>query len=440
MKLPSVQGRVERHLRVHSFLQDFTRARGDELGWICSANLSAMSLPGGTYDFHAAEPLAGPTKEWLLKKVEREVGRAVEAAGYRQFGECLSTAFTLNQQRSQFPVFQRLGWEEEELDPTVKGRGLRRAFREAVDLAEAIAIAARERGIELPASPKRLYRRCLYWAAQSVVAQKLVRKVKPTLVVVGSTPSAPSRALVRAARRAGVPTFYIPHAPSIEAVHLEDLPTDFAGLRGKLEVEHFQAQGVSAPGLSVAGNPSIPDDEPPELDQAAPPVVGLSPVPTEILKQVLELASQVLDRAVIGLHPRLDRGTIESICPDGWEISDRRTYELLLEGPPMLLQFASGVALEALHLGIPTVEFVFPGAIGYPFSKEPYVHAVSSDPELESALALARADSERREALLDWAAGWSSPNGEAAVDGLAGELLAAIDQGQRGPIWDTWAG
>ena len=145
---------------------------------------------------------------------------------------------------------------------------------------------------------------------------------------------------------------------------------------------------------------------------------------------------------MVAPHPRADRDALRQLCPDGWEIWAGRTYELLQAGPPVLIQASSGVALEALLLGVPTIDVSFPGALPpYPLIREPHVHVASSSSELEAALAEARldgSDPDRRARIVEWAKGWSHPSGEEAAGGVAGVLRSALSEGPRGPIWDTW--
>ena len=66
-----------------------------------------------------------------------------------------------------------------------------------------------------------------------------------------------ARALVLAAREAGIATVYIPHAPVISDARLVDLPVDYAGLRGPAEVDHYESLGAPGKRLTVVGNPAM---------------------------------------------------------------------------------------------------------------------------------------------------------------------------------------
>jgi hypothetical protein len=132
----------------------------------------------------------------------------------------------------------------------------------------------------------------------------------------------------------------------------------------------------------------------------------------------------------------------ERAFPKEWRIFTGRTYDLLRAGPPVVVQHSSGVALEALHLGIPVIELSYPGkATLYPFIREPHVRFASTSAELSAAAAAASAearDAGRREALVGWARKWASPTGAEAGERAVALVERAVAEGPRGPIWDPW--
>jgi hypothetical protein len=140
-------------------------------------------------------------------------------------------------------------------------------------------------------------------------------------------------------------------------------------------------------------------------------------------------------------HPRADRDELRATLPEAWRIWEGRTFDLLREGPPALIQASSGTALEGLQLGIPTIELGFPSERpNYPFLEHPEVAVVSSADELRDAVAAAQAVTpEAREALRDWAAQWVSASGAPAAEAAAGLIEEAADRGPTGSsAWDAW--
>jgi hypothetical protein len=443
MELPSYASFSERHEAIHDQLLKVVASKpGDDLAWCAVPNISGMSRPHAGRRAFEQRPLPRAKRSQIM-----ELDAALdpmESAGYRALGRCLSCAGSANQRRSQDPAFERLGWGRAALEPVRVGRlRLRRRLREASALGDEITELLAERDLEMPVKPRAIYRKLFQWARELAVAEALVARERPELVVVGATPSGSARPLLRFARKAGVPSVYVPHAPSSGLVHLEDLPVDYVALRGPREAEHFAGHGVDPAKLDVAGNPTLEPIEPVSVDAGRRPVLAVSPVRWE-MSSAVELARGVLEAATLAPHPRADREAVSAVCPEGWDIWPGRTYELLQEGPPVLMQPSSGVALEAILLGIPTIELAYPGLPApYPFIREPYIHFASSSEQLAAALAEAEQDvrqPERREAIVEWARGWSQPNGAEAATAIAAVIERARVEGPRGPAWDTWAG
>jgi hypothetical protein len=270
--------------------------------------------------------------------------------------------------------------------------------------------------------------------------REVISNVSPKLAAIASAHHPVARALVLAAREDGVPSVYVPHAPTIALRHLEDLPVDYVALRGQAEAELFAEHGADPARLTVGGNPSIEADEPPELDADGTPVLALSPFSDEMLGAMLEVAGAALEEAVVAPHPRLQPETLA--LPDGWTVWPERTYDLLKTGPPVLVQSSSGVALEALHLGVPTINLAFPGAVAYPFIREPEIPQVGTSGELSQAVERARrdaADIAARRELTAWAKRWSDPNGAPALERIGAIFTGAVADGPREAIWDHWS-
>ena len=252
----------------------------------------------------------------------------------------------------------------------------------AEEFAERFIVAAKGERFRPPSRPKRLYRQlfsCAHALAQSEAA---LRALAPRAAIVATTHSIHSRALVLAAREAGITTVYIPHAPVISDARLVDLPVDYAGLRGPAEIDHYEALGAPGGRLTVVGNPAIGEQRRgAHGPRVREPVLATGADDPEALRATIELAHSVFgERCVLSPHPRTDPDSLRELMPDGWRLWTGRTLDLLQQGPPALVQSSSGVALEGLGLGIPTIELAFPNTEpNYPFLRDPPV-LFASDP------------------------------------------------------------
>ena len=119
--------------------------------------------------------------------------------------------------------------------------------------------------------------------------------------------------------------------------------------------------------------------------------------------------------------------------PDGWHLWEGRTLDLLQQDPPALVQSSSGVALEGLGLGIPTIELAFPKTEpNYPFLRDPPVLFASDTEQLRAALRRARRLRRwpwRRKRLVEWSEKWVSATGETAATAAADLLERAARHG-----------
>ena len=147
-------------------------------------------------------------------------------------GGCLFMATTTNMRRSQAPLYERFG----PLRAPESARPLRsrtRALtRQATALAWDLIAFARSHQLELAIDAASLHQLFLRAAKLLSVWERLVAAERPRVVVVGSLWQPRARALLHAARRAGIPSVYVPHAPLLSDVYLMDLAVDYAGLRG----------------------------------------------------------------------------------------------------------------------------------------------------------------------------------------------------------------
>jgi hypothetical protein len=413
------------------------------VAWVARPWLLAVAQSDAGKPYHPLEPLSA-------RRLRRELRRSSAASlvdrplrGLSVDG-ILFLPGTLNQERVLRPVAERLG--EPQAPPRLRGRRRRAAAlgREAVESWEALLEEMRRAGAGAPFPSIGVVRTLLASARFLAYAEVAVAALQPRAVVLGSTHNGPERAFAHIARRAGVPTVYLPHAPALTESRINDLPVDYAGLRGPMEVETYVGHGAQADRLEVIGNPALTAREPPAIDESLPPVLAVSPVAEETLSRLIELCHQGLgDEVTLSPHPRSHPKQLRELAPAGWRLSSGLTYDLLREGPPAVIQRSSGVALEALQLGIPAIQLSFPGdRPGYPLIREPWVRMASDASELAAAVAACRAsaaDHRARSELIDWARRWCWPMGvDAAELGASLVRRAAVEGARPEPIWDAW--
>ena len=443
-KLPSYSRNTKRYRRLRSFLDRLRADCGSEsLAWIALPTLAVLGRPR-VLERH---PPHRVRSEQIPKLREPRRGQA--SPPWSVHGDCLFLASTVNQRRSLEPVWTLLGPERTRdsvpIEPDAD-RADELAAR-AEELAERFIVAAKGESFRLPFSPKRLYRQLFSCAHAFGYFEAALRAAAPRAAIVATMHSTHSRALVLAAREAGIATVYIPHAPVITDARLVDLPVDYACLRGPAEVDHYEALGAPAERLAVVGNPAMGEQSPeaarPRLRE---PVLATGADDPVALRATIELAHSVLGkRCVLSPHPRTDHDLLRELMPDGWHLWQGRTLDLLQRDPPALLQSSSGVALEGLGLGIPTIELAFPKTEpNYPFLRDPPVLFASDTRQLRAALRQARRLRRwpwRRKRLVEWSQSWVSATGETAATAAADLLERAARTGPHpdGPIWDAWS-
>jgi hypothetical protein len=443
-KLPSYSRNTRRYRRLRSFLDRLRADYGsDSIAWIALPTLAVFGRPRALerHPPHRVHP------EQMAELREPRRGQAAPA--WSVHGECLFLASTVNQQRALEPVWARFGSQGQQDSVRVEPDADRvdQLAAGAEEFAERFIVAAKGERFRLPFSPKRLYRQlfsCAHALAQSEAA---LRALAPRAVIVATTHSIHSRALVLAAREAGITTVYIPHAPVIADARLVDLPVDYAGLRGPGEIDHYEALGAPGGRLTVVGNPAIGEQSREATrPRVREPVLATGADDPVALRATIELAHSVFgDRCVLSPHPRTDHDSLRELMPDGWQLWEGRTLELLVRRPPVLVQSSSGVALEGLGLGIPTIELAFPNTEpNYPFLRDPPVLFASGPGQLGAALQRARKLRRwpwRRKQLVEWSQKWVSATGETAAGAAADLLEQAAGTGPHpdGPIWDAWS-
>ena len=419
-------------------MDEFRGACGDEeLAWACLPHLLIL-LRSRADGSHKASPFPTRQANDLWNRVRTDAMRPTTLVDDHLF-----FAFSANQRLAQAPIAERLG--PERAAPTELAVSERREgelMGRAVQLIESLIAIAREHSLELPVR-RRLYL-LLFRAVRDLTCwEALLESVRPRSVTIGSTHSAASRSLALACRRAGFPCVYVPHAPVLSEARLADLPVDWAALRGPAEVSYYVDRGADRSRMRTIGNPGVDPAAGGRATAADGPCVFALPTDDDwALGQLAAMVEAALGDQVIACpHPRADRAALRELLPSGWELWERRTFELLRQGPPALLQASSGVGLEGLALGVPTIELAFPGETpNYPYLTDRDVTSVSTADELRRAVATARRlDSEARLAIASRARAWVSAAGAEAAEAGA-ELIreAASEGGALEPVWDAW--
>ncbi len=265
-------------------------------------------------------------------------------------------------------------------------------------------------------------------------------------VVVASQHNAATRAVLLAARRKGIPSVYVPHAPVADNRFYLDLPVSMAVLRGPAEADWYVRHGVDADGLRVGGDPSVTGWPPLCAPSRSDVVFAPSPHRDQRLTRTIDLLAEVLPRGVeVCPHPRMDREQLRRQCPSNWSMSpvpstNRRLAEV---GASMVIQDGSGVGLEALAMGIPVIDVCPHGTRpNYPYLNSGLVSVVADGEELR--LAVERAGEERAQAAerMTFARSWVAIGGGEAATACAAAIREGRGDGQAtsSPVLlDGWA-
>jgi hypothetical protein len=439
MRLPVRTQRAERIEVIDRWVNEFrTVCSGDDLAWICLPHLIIYLRSRSEGQFETSPVSAHRVEQIWSRERSNPVRETTVADGHLFF------AFSDNQRLAQAPIAARLGGES--LTPTaftVSERRESELVAQAVKLVEALLVTARRQSLELPVKRRLLYRLFLRAVRDLSCWEALIDSVRPQSATIGSTHSAATRSLALVCRRAEVPCVYVPHAPMLSEARLADLPVDLAGVRGPAEASYYTEHGADAERIAAIGNPGVDPStgSPPDAGEG-PPVFALPTDDEWALERLVALVHAALgDRVVASPHPRADRSALETLLPHGWEVWEGRTFELLQQGPSALIQASSGVGLEGLQLGIPTIELAFPGeGPNYPYLSDPVVSSVSTTEELQAAIkAASQVSHEERHRIRARAQAWVCDAGPQAAE--AGEALvrrAGAEGTAAAPVWDAW--
>jgi hypothetical protein len=439
MRLPVRTQRAERIEVIDRWVDEFrTVIGGDDLAWVCLPHLIIYlrSRFEGQYE---TSPVSAHRVEQIWSRERSNPVRETTVADGNLF-----FAFSENQRLAQAPIAARLGPEgRTPTDFTVSERRESELVAQAVELVEALLATARRQSLELPVKRRLLYRLFLRAVRDLSCWEALIDSVRPQSTTIGSTHSAATRSLTLVCRRAEVPCVYVPHAPMLSEARLADLPVDLAGVRGPAEASYYAEHGADAQRITAIGNPGVnPSAGGPPDAGGGLPVFALPTDDDWALERLVALVHAALGDGVIASpHPRADRAALRGLLPQDWEVWEGRTFELLQQGPPALIQASSGVGLEGLQLGIPTIELAFPGERpNYPYLSDSVVSSVSTAEELRAAVeAAARVSDEERNRIRAGAQAWVCDAGPRAAE--AGEALvrrAGAEGTATTPVWDAW--
>lgn len=263
-------------------------------------------------------------------------------------------------------------------------------------------------------------------------------------VVVGTQQNSSARALLSVARREGIATYYLPHAPVADNDFYRDIPTTFALVRGPAEVDFYTRIGAApTDGLIVVGSPGLaqpPQEMPPQADDI---VYAPSPHAPAVLQADIAVLRGATDRPVmVCLHPRMGSTEFSGLFPPEWHIADGPNTEAYLRrhGAQVVIQHGSGVGLEALSLGIEVIDLCSAGQRpNYPYIRAPHVQVVHDVPGLRAALHTLEERANERGERVAFARSWCSDAGAVA----ARRCVEAIEQTRstsvtRDVLLDGW--
>ena len=321
-KLPSYSRNTRRYRRLRSFLDRLRADCGSEpIAWIALPTLAVLGRPRALerHPPHRVRPeqIAGAARAPARPGFAGVVGtrRVPLPRLHRQ---------PASRARARVGAVRPRGDAGTRCKSSPTPTGLEELAAGAEELAERFIVAAKGERFRLPLSPKRVYRQLFSCAHAFAHFEAALRAVAPRAAVVATTHSAHARALVLAAREAGIATIYIPHAPVISDARLVDLPVDYAGLRGPAEVDHYEALGAPGERLAVVGNAAL-GEQGPGPSEAAPARAGAGHRRgrSRGLRATIELAHSVLgERCVLSPHPRTDHDSLRELMPDGWRLWD----------------------------------------------------------------------------------------------------------------------
>jgi len=271
--------------------------------------------------------------------------------------------------------------------------------------------------------------------------QTLLDAHRVRTVVVGSTEHTYARLLIAEARRRGIPSVYVPHAPAATNRIYADLPADYSLLGYTGDARYYAALGAVNNQMPVIGDPFLNCLEQNAFGDSV--VVFATTAPWARCEAALRRTLQELSRSLattrhrllVAPHPR-DRTTSEAVARSlSLQVLHDRTetafYRYRVAG--MITERASGSAILAARRGVPVVRwseapnFVFEESLGVGTLEhdygglEAFIAALDEGP--------ARVSPKERDL-------WSGPVGKQAT--VAREDFLAQQLRALGPSYDSW--
>lgn len=413
-------------------LRDLTQSMSDPITWC----VAPFAHTWGARQPHVMSGAVEISRDLVLSMFGLSAIRIVQV-------EDITFVWTSeNQRRTLEPLAQALGATPRPRRPPGRwGPGLLSGARRARAAALRLVTSGEEAGLDLASVP--VSRAASRASRAMAVAPEVLRSSR--LLVVASQHDPAIRAFLHVAESIGESSVYLPHAPLASNPLYADLPVGWAGLRGEAEVDYYAALGADRGRLRAVGNVTLGEAfEMPDIDPNIPIVFAVSPVAPELFAPQVELLRSTIDRPVlVAPHPRSDIRRLRRQIPRHWEVwAGGRSWNLLLKGPSTVIQFSSGLAWEALILGIPVIELHFPGLPpNYPLIAEPHVFFASDHHELADAVQKAQRrsmDHSQRAALVRWAQSWCRDVGVPATQQALALLREARDHGAQPRLLDGW--
>lgn len=208
--------------------------------------------------------------------------------------------------------------------------------------------------------------------------RRLIDETQPKAVVTASTQHAFCRLSVSISRSRGVPSIYVPHAPTALHRHYADIPHDYAALRGEADFQYYARLGANTEQVSVVGDQSI--DPPIHRPLHGPPTILIATTKEKPLDKLITALEALHDSGLrkfttilVAPHPR-GRARVASVArrfnidviPRGTRTSQALARMNILLA---VVEESSGVSLECMAYGVP-VFLLSPQKSTYLFEKE----------------------------------------------------------------------
>lgn len=263
-------------------------------------------------------------------------------------------------------------------------------------------------------------------------------------MVVASQQNSSVRAALSIAHQEGIMTYYIPHAPTADNQIYRDLPSNYALIRGPEEVNIYRDLGAEPTDRLVAvGNPGIEGGSMSNPPDSTDVVYAPSTHQIGVLQADIAVILEGCDYPIkVALHPLMDSSTYRDLLPGEWEVvSTSDTYSYLRQhGAKVVIQHGSGVALDALTLGVDVIDLCHGGEQpNYHFMREPFVQVVADGTQLRQAIDAVPGRIEGRAGRIEYARSWCSDDGHAALQiADAIESTHSTGGGPAGMLLDGW--